>query len=120
MTDAYDELLDFLSEGETVECLYLSEFSEQWMLESWKVPPLPADARPGTKLTLEQAEPYMRGWTIQTGYSMREPRVFRAWTLGGPIGGRIIGVGEFDSSTFLVAVPRFPFPDGEIFKPRFM
>lgn len=120
---AYADLMSFLNEGEQVEAIVFGPWG--WSSappegQPWEhgfgehgepdiigepptaPPPVPFEVR-GRPLTIEQAEPYMNGWSFRGGYGRAECYAIWAWT-----NRRVIAVSTYDGATSLFAVPRNP------------
>lgn len=110
---AYQELLDELRPDETVEAIVFGawgtclppEGDEAWELEDvfgepGPSPPVPLDKR-GVLLTLDEARPFMEGWSFLYGYNQAYATTI--WT-----NHRILFVVEYDGTTWLDSVPLVP------------
>lgn len=110
---AYDELMEYLEEGEVVECVmfggwgYGSDYySDEGNIELAYDEPyeghVPIEKR-GKALTLEEAKPHMQNWSFNGGYGSPECYAVNIYT-----NQNIIYVHEYDGSTCLVSVNRNP------------
>lgn len=109
---AYNELLNYLDEGETVEGLVFGAWG--WGGYSFDgsgfelgfgepdPPPVPMSQR-GKVLSLELAKPYMAGWNFAGGYGSPEAYATYIWT-----NRRVIWVTQYDGATCLTDAPRHP------------
>jgi len=99
--DAYEDLMKFLEEGESVEGIVFGEYG--WggygEEENHKV----QKKNQGKLMTLAEAEPLMHGWTFYGGYGAPECNAIYAWT-----NKRVIWVTQYDGSTTLNSAPRHP------------
>lgn len=109
MTDAYEELLYKLNSGEQVVAIAFGNWG--WSSADDPIqlgygepepPPVPLNKR-DIPMLLEEAEPYMRGWSFNHGYGNPECYATTVWTTD-----RIIIVGKYGGATWLFAVPRWP------------
>ncbi|MEM9067162.1 MAG: hypothetical protein AAGE52_01610 [Myxococcota bacterium] len=99
MTNALDDLVAALEEGETVEALVFGP----WGWGSWN-PPGNLEAPPrGKVMTLAEAAPFMQGWRIRGGYGSPECFAIYIWT-----DRRVLWVTQYDGSTRLDSAPRNP------------
>ncbi len=98
---AYTELLQFLKENEEIEAV---EFGG-WQGDPEDVLPLPVpESVRGRVLALEQAKPYMEGWSFES--QDWNPRCYSlyVWTST-----RVLWVGcGADDQTHLFSIPRHP------------
>lgn len=114
---AYDDIISILEEGESVEGIVFGPFGwgrvpqdgETWDYgygepgeETGEEPPVPFDMR-GKVLTLEEARPYMQGWSFYCGHGAPECYSAYIWT-----NKRIFWVSEYDGATKLDYMPRNP------------
>ena len=97
MRDAYQELRSMLEEDEKVEAIVFGPASTDWWRDRPKDPPV------GRVLTLEEAEPYMRGWEARGGYGIAMVFPFYAWT-----DRSVLFIAEYDGMTWIAKVPRNP------------
>lgn len=100
MSNAYEELVEALSEGERVEAVVFGDYG--W--SGFKQPPseIPEELR-GKPLTLEEAKPYMRDWSFCGGHGSPDCWMVYIWT-----NTNIYFVQEYDGATSLVSIPRNP------------
>jgi len=99
--DAYEDLVEYLQEGEEVACLVFGTWG--WNGRHEPDPPhVPKDKR-GVLLTLEEAWPYMKGWTFFCGYGAPLTYATYIWT-----NKRVIWVTQYDGSTNLDSAPIYP------------
>ena len=112
--NAWNELIEFLEEGETLESLVFGAWGwgcapaegEDWE-EGYGEPgdmPVPADKR-GRVLAPDEAKPLMDGWSFYGGYGAPDCYATYAWT-----NKRVIWVTQYDGATSLDAAPRNPIP----------
>jgi Holliday junction resolvasome RuvABC endonuclease subunit len=64
--------------------------------------PIPKDKK-GVLLTLEEAKPYMNGWSLFSGFGSPETYAINVWT-----NKRVLWITQYDGSTSLDSVSRFP------------
>lgn len=111
-TSAYQELIGILQDGEQVEGIVFGAWGwggaprpgEDWKLEldEPEDPPVPFAVR-GSVLSLDEAKPYMRGWSFFGGYGAPDCYATYIWT-----DRRVIWVTQYDGSTQLDDAPRHP------------
>jgi len=101
MKNAYAELLDEMQEGEQVEAIVFGN----WGWDGFEEPiPKPVPIKKRNKiLTLEQAKPYMKGWSFNGGYGAPECYAVYIWT-----NQRVLWVTQYDGATRLYSMPRNP------------
>jgi hypothetical protein len=100
--NAYEELMEYLEEGEEVEALAFGEWG--WGNDSFYGPPEGEEIAPqGCLMKLEDARKYMQGWRFGGGYGAPECYATYIWT-----NKRIIWVTQYDGSTGLDSAPRNP------------
>lgn len=105
--NAYDDLKEFLYEGETVEAMVFGSWGEWGAKDPGYVP----KDKQGVILTLEEAMPYMEGWVFDDEeYYDPERYATHIWT-----DQRVIWVSYYDGSTQLKGLPRNP----EAYAPQF-
>lgn len=98
--DAYDEMMTSLKKNEWVEAVVLGKWGGIGPGDDvYKIP----KRLMGRVLTREEAEPYMRGWSFEGGYGCAECPAVYVWT-----NMRVMYVAEYDGSTTLASVPRYP------------
>ena len=101
MDNAFDDLQDFLMSGECVEGLVFGV----WGWDGFKEPgppPVPKDKQ-GVLMQLEDAKPFMEGWSFDGGYGAPTCYATYIWT-----DKRVIWVTQYDGSTGLDSMPRHP------------
>lgn len=99
--DAYKDLLDFLEEGENIECIVFGP----WGWDGYGEPddaPVPKDAQ-GRMMTADEARPMMEGWSFNGGYGAPDCYAVYVWT-----DKRVIWVTQYDGATGLDSAPRNP------------
>lgn len=99
--NAYEELQEYLVDGEQVETIIFGN----WGLNGYNEPsskPVPQDKK-GIKLTLDEAKPFMDGWKFTGGYGAPKCYAVHIWT-----NVRVIWVTQYDGSTMLTSVTRNP------------
>jgi len=99
--EAYEQLIEYLREDEVIEAIQFGE----WGWGGYKEPepnPIPHELF-GKILTLESAEPYMRGWSIYGGFGSPECYSLNAYT-----NHRVIWITQYDGATGLDSMPRHP------------
>lgn len=103
---AYDELLEYLNEGETVESIVFGPFGwgsgDKLGYGEPESRPVPLDQR-RKLLTLEEARPFMQGWPFDGDYGAPKCYATYIWT-----DQRCIWVTQYDGSTCLSSMPRNP------------
>ncbi len=92
---SYKEIADELRKGETVKAIVFGPWG-------WGSPPVPLDKR-GVVLTLEEAKPFLEGWSFSGGYGSPTCYATYIWT-----NRRVLWVTQYDGSTTLSSVPRHP------------
>ena len=97
--NAYKQLIESLAEDEYIENIILANIDDCWDMKDYDLPAYYS----GRPLTLEEARPYLYGWSIDGGYGGEEVIPFYAWT-----NKRILFIGTYDGSTWLTSVPRDP------------
>lgn len=95
--NAYNDLLDFLEEGEAVEAIVFGD----WGWGGYEEPK--NNIKKGVLLTLEEAKPMMKNWTFYGGYGAPECPATNIWT-----NKRVIWVTQYDGSTTLDSALRNP------------
>jgi hypothetical protein len=100
--NAYDDLLRKLQDGEEVEAIMFGNWG--WG-DDENIQAVPEDKK-GVVLTLEQARPYMNGWSFNGGYGSPECYATYIWT-----NRRVLWVTQYDGATGLSSAPRNP-PSG--------
>ena len=99
--NAYDELMNFLEDGEVVEGIVFGEYG--WggygEEEDHKV----QKEHQGKLMSIEEAKPLMDGWSFDGGYGAPECNATYIWT-----NQRCIWVTQYDGSTNLDSMPRHP------------
>jgi hypothetical protein len=105
---AYNELCEFLEDGETVEAIVFGDWGG-WTYEPGELGysepenrPVPVSFR-RCVLSLEEAKPYMTGWSFAGGFGSSDCYAVHVWT-----NSRVIWVHEYDGSTCLRGAPRNP------------
>ncbi len=98
--DAFADLQAALENGEKVEALVFGEWGG-YRYDG----PIPKN-KIGKVLTLRQARPLMRGWSFDGGFGCAHTYPVHIWT-----DRRVLFVHEYDGSSCLHAVPRFPTSD---------
>ena len=98
--DAYLDLIEYLAEGETVEAIVFGEYGWGGFMEDDVHIP---KEKQGIVMTLDKAEPMMRGWTYDGGYGSPQCYATYVWT-----NKRVIWVTQYDGSTTLDSAPRHP------------
>ena len=99
--NAYDELVEFLEQGEVVDAIVFGEWG--WGGYSEPDPaPVPAHKQ-GVLLTLEEARPMMKGWRFNGGFGAPGCYAVTVWT-----DRHVVWVTQYDGSTRLSRAPRFP------------
>lgn len=111
---AYDELIAFLEEGETVDAVVFGPWGwgsapasgGEWEADYGEPdpPPVPFERR-GQPMTLEEAAPMMESWRFYGGFGAPECYAVYVWT-----NRRVIWVTQYDGATSLNAAPRHPTP----------
>ena len=99
--NAYDDLVKFLDDDEKVEALVFGPYG--W--DGYEEPenqPVPKDKR-GVVLTLEEAKPFMQGWSYYGGYGAPKCYASYIWT-----NQRVIWVTQYDGATGMDGAPRHP------------
>lgn len=99
--DAYTDLMAELLDGEEVISLVFGDFGWAGYHEP-EPPSVPRDKR-GVLLTLEEARPYMRGWTFFCDYGAPMAYATYIWT-----NRRVLWVTQYDGSTDLDWAPSLP------------
>lgn len=102
--DAWNDLMEFLEPGETVQALVFGEYgwggySEEDLPEGAGVP----KDQQGRVLSPSVARPLMKGWSFNGGYGAPECYATYIWTAD-----RVIWVTQYDGSTRLDSAPRHP------------
>jgi len=110
--NAYDDLVSKLEEGETVEAIVFGAWgwgSAPSEGQNWEpgyneptYPPVPFDKR-GVILTLDEAKPFMAGWSFFGWFGSPACYAVNIWT-----NKRIIWVTQYDGATSLSFAPRNP------------
>jgi hypothetical protein len=110
--NAYNDLIKILTDGEVVEAIVFGAWgwgSEPKDGENWEPghkepprPPVPFEKR-GILLSLEEAQPFMDGWTFYGGYGAPACYAANIWT-----NKRVIWVTQYDGATTLDSAPRNP------------
>lgn len=106
---AYQELHEFLEEGESVEAIVFGNWgwsngdNEPGYGEPRPVP-VPFEKR-NIVLALEEAEPFMKQWTFSGDFGAPNCYAVRIWT-----NRRVIWVTQYDGSTGLNSALRNPEP----------
>jgi hypothetical protein len=110
--NAHDELVSILEDGETIEAIVFGAWgwgSAPRDGEGWEpghgepsYPPVPFDKR-GVILKIEEACPYMEGWSFYGGYGAPACYAVNVWT-----NKRVMWVTQYDGSTRLSFAPRNP------------
>ncbi len=95
---AYQEFVDYLLDGEVVESIVFGDYGG---IEP--NPPLIPEEKRGICMSLDEAEPLMKNWNIYGGFGCAECYALYAWT-----NLRIIFIKEYDGSTALEGIFRFP------------
>lgn len=98
---ALKDLKEYLGEGETVEGIVFGSWGWGGHREPFDVP-VPPNVR-GKVLTLEQAAPYMDGWSFYGGFGAPKCYAVYVWTTS-----RVIWVTQYDGATDLDSAPRNP------------
>ena len=98
--NAYEDLLEHLHEGETIEAIVFGEWG--WGSYGEESVVVPKDKQ-GVLLTPEEAKPMMAGWSFNGGYGSPECYAVNVWT-----NKRVIWVTQYDGSTCLDSAPRNP------------
>jgi hypothetical protein len=101
MTDALEDLTEFLESDEQVESVVFGDWGWGGFSEPDQ-PNVSKDLR-GKVLNLEKAAPYMRGWSFYGGYGSPDCYAVYVWT-----NKRVIWVTQYDGSTSLSSAPRNP------------
>ena len=96
--NAYEDLLEYLEDGEVVEGIVFGAFGEK----EQEPPPVPVDRR-GVVLTLEEAKPFMMDWSFHTDYGAAECYAAYIWT-----NMRLIWITQIDGAAGLDSAPRNP------------
>jgi hypothetical protein len=101
MLDAYADLLDEMKEGEQIEAIVFGD----WGWEGYGEPvPNPVPTTEKNKvLTIEQAKPYMKGWSFNGGTGAPQCYAVRIWT-----NQRVLWATQYDGDTHLDSAPRNP------------
>lgn len=103
--NAYDELMEFLEDGEAVDAVVFGDWGWGWdgcgELGKEYVP----NEKRGRILSLEAARPLMDGWSFEGGFGAPECYAVYIWT-----NRRVIWVTQYDGSTRLDSAPRNPSP----------
>ena len=113
MTNAYNDLINMLDQDEQVEAIVFGAWGwasaprssdEEWEPDSSEPepPPVPFKLR-GKTMTLEEARPYMQGWSFIGGFGAPDCYATYIWT-----NQRIIWVTQYDGATGLDSAPRYP------------
>lgn len=99
--NAYNDLLEHLNEGETIEAIVFGEWG--WGT-GWKEPAnsVPVEKR-GVILTEEEAKPLMKGWSFNGGHGSPECHAVNVWT-----NQRLFWVTQYDGMTWIDSAPRNP------------
>lgn len=100
--NAYNDLIEELQDEEVVEYLVFGDYGWGNFGEKDCPNPIPKNKR-GVLLTLEEAKPFMDGWTFHGGYGSPECYATFIWT-----NHRVIWVTQYDGSTTLDSMPRHP------------
>lgn len=106
LPNAYEELMAYLEEGETVEGIVFGQWG--WGSGTGKLgykeeePFIPFNLR-SKVLTIQVAEPYMKAWSFYGGYGAPMCYATNIWT-----NKRVIWVTEYDGSTCLNSATRNP------------
>lgn len=111
--DAYDDIADELQEGEVVEAIVFGAWGWGSLphddnaaptlgYDEPDPPPVPFEQRKRI-LTLEEARPFMKGWSFHGGYGAPTCYAAYIWT-----NHRVIWVTQYDGSTSLSSMPRNP------------
>lgn len=99
--DAYQELMEYMEEGEVVEAIVFGK----WGWDGYREPkdiPIQKDMQ-GIVLTPEQAKPLMKGWTFHCGHGAPQSYAVNIWT-----NKRVFWVTQYDGATTLDSAPRNP------------
>ena len=96
-SDAYQDLLGYLQEGEEVEAVVLGDWSS---LDGGANIP---EEKKGTPLKLDRAEPFMRGWRVVQGFGNPHAHGLWVWTTR-----RFIWTTQYDGSVEFSCAPRNP------------
>lgn len=115
MSSAYEELQEYLDEGEVVEAVVFGSWGwggydepncnydeDDAEFPAGNNPAVPYGKR-GVLLTLEEAEPFMKSWTFYGGYGSPDCYATYIWT-----DRHVIWVTQYDGSTSLSCAPRHP------------
>lgn len=97
--NAYEDILEVLEEGEVIEAIVFEDPKDIYSMESYSIP----KENIGVPISLEQARPYLKGWTVYGSYGCEEVIPFYVWT-----NFRVLFIGSYDGSTWLTGVPRNP------------
>ncbi len=100
--DAWDELHEMLEDGETLECIIFGDHDYGSCSGAADPGHVPVEARDRV-MPIAEAEPYMRGWSTDTGYCGVGCYKLYAWS-----DRNVFFVSEYDSSTCLASIPRHP------------
>jgi len=101
MKNAYGELLEELRESEQVEAVVFGRWGDSNFSEP-EFDFIPNEMK-NIVLTLEQAKPYMKGWSFDGGFGAPECYATYIWT-----NQRVFWVTQYDGSTRLDSAPRNP------------
>lgn len=99
--NAYDELIEFLDDEETVEGVVFGVFGWSGFDEPDEAK-IPENMR-GIVLSIDQAKPFMKGWSFYGGHGAPMCYAITVWT-----NENVIFVSQYDGSTRLESVPRNP------------
>ena len=112
MSNAINDLHEYLNEGETVECIVFGAWGwgdapnegGSWEpgYDEPEPPPVPFELR-GKTLKPQDAYPYMLNWCFRGGFGAPECYATYIWT-----NERTIWVTQYDGATRLNSAPRHP------------
>ena len=98
--NAYNDLLEYLQEGETIEAIVFGEWG--WGGYNEEATAVPQEKQ-GILLTPEEAKPMMKGWSFHGGFGSPKCYAVNVWT-----NKRVCWVTQYDGSTWLDSAPRNP------------
>jgi hypothetical protein len=99
--NAYKDLKQELLEEEYVESVVFGDWG--WSGYEEPDPPFVPKDKKGVLLTLEEAKPYMNGWSLFSGFGSPQTYAINVWT-----NKRVLWITQYDGSTSLDSVSRFP------------
>ena len=106
--NAYEEVIDYMNEGETPEHIVFGAWgggSDDFSTPGYEEPeppPVPFEKR-GIVMRFVDAHKFMQGWRFSGGYGSPECYAVYIWT-----NQRVIWVTQYDGATGLDSAPRCP------------